>query len=82
MGEDERQGVARKRPDRATDMLHGVPAEVDLNLEVFVAVRRRQCRASRLVTDVEIHAIAALLHPVGGDARLIAHGWLVIAENT
>jgi len=73
MRQDERQGVARERADRAADMLQRVAAQVDLDLEVLVPVRRGQRRARLLVADVEVRAVAALVHAVRGHAGRIGH---------
>lgn len=68
MGQDKGKGLARERPHSAANVLHSVAAEVDLDLEVFMPMRAGQRRPPALVADVEVGAVAALLHAVGGNA--------------
>lgn len=68
MGQDKRHGFVRKRPHRATNMLHGVAAQVDLDLEVFMPMRAGQRRPPAFIADIEVGAVAALFHAIGGNA--------------
>ena len=51
--QDESQGVAPEGALHATDVLHRVAAQVDLDLEVLVAMWRCLGGAAALVADVE-----------------------------
>jgi hypothetical protein len=68
MRQDERQRVAREWTNHAADVLHGIAAKVDLNLEILMTMRRSFRFAFGLATDVEVGPLAALLHTVSGDA--------------
>ncbi len=68
MGQDKRQGPSWVRPDGAADVLHGIAAQVDLDLEVVVSVWGDNGRACLLVTNIEVRAVAALLHAIGAHA--------------
>ena len=63
--QDKRQGMTRERPDHAADVLHGVSAQIDLNLKILMPMRPGFGAAGMLVTDVEIGPLAALLHAIG-----------------
>jgi hypothetical protein len=58
--QDEGQGVAREGPLDAADQLHGVAAQIDLNLEILVAMGARLGAALELVADVKVRPLAAL----------------------
>ncbi len=73
MGQDKRQGSSWVRPDGAADVLHGIAAQVDLDLEVVVSVWGDNGRACLLVANIEVRAVAALLHAIGAHAGGTRH---------
>ncbi len=81
MREDECQCVAWEGPYHTADVLHGVAAEVDLNLKILVAMRRGFCLALGLAADVKIRPLTALLHAVGGDAIDGIHRVLLVCVS-
>ncbi|MNL63588.1 hypothetical protein D3C87_1877390 [compost metagenome] len=66
MRQDEGQRVARKRTFDVADVLHGIATEVDLDLEILVAMRAGFGAPSLFVADVKVRQFAALLHDVSG----------------
>lgn len=68
VGQDEGQGVARKWTFDVANVLHGVAAEVDLDLEILVAMRAGFGAPALFVANVEIRQFAALLHDIGRDS--------------
>ncbi len=67
MRQDKGQRIARKRAHSVADVLHGVAAEVDLNLEVLMSMRAGFGAAALFVANVKVGEFTALLHDIGGD---------------
>jgi hypothetical protein len=67
--QNERHHAGLERAHRRADVLGGIAAEIDLDLEVLVPMGLCQRLTRAFAPDLEIPVLGALLHRVGVNRR-------------